>query len=289
MSGRGRFGGRNRYDNGRGRGYGGGRGHYGRNDNRYRSGYQHRTPGRFMLDPKADVPTIHKWFREQEAYAIEAAPNHGVSWVVNMETPMELPMIEPPDYPTIAEFTRVEPGVDGAPDTEVFDKEGHQIALFKWQEDWKQYKKESTGMDRDTRMLYGSMRNYLEEPTRRLLETEVGPDLWGYENPVQLRDAIIAVFLAKNNGAAGNPLDAEAQRTHFSNIKQRHGQSVTEFLSYWKEQLKSLEVMEKSTGMTAAKFDEQWNESRKVESFISKLDKEQGGYWLAGYRYRCST
>jgi hypothetical protein len=44
--------------------------------------------------------------------------------------------------------------------------------------------------------------------------------------------------------------------------------------------------MERSTGMTAVKFEESWTEKRKVESFISKLDKEQGGYWLSGFRYR---
>jgi hypothetical protein len=239
-----------------------------------------------MLDEKPDVQKVNRWFRMQEMWAIENLPHYGVSWVVNLETPMELPSPEQPEIPRKADYTGIEPGVDGAADVEYFDKESYDRAKFMWQEEWKEYKKDSIGMDRDTRSLYGSLRTYLDEGTRRIIETEKGHDLWGYEDPVQLRDAIIAVFLTKNNGSVGNALDAEAQRTHFGNIKQRYGQSATEFLSYWKEQLKSLEVMERSTGMTAVKFEELWSEKRRVESFISKLDKEQGGYWLSGFRYR---
>jgi hypothetical protein len=239
-----------------------------------------------MLDEKPSVEKVNSWFRAQEAWAIEELPHHGVSWIANLVTPMDLPNPEPPEVPTKADFTRIEPGVNGAEDKEVFDRESFETSKFMWQEDWKQHKKDTVGMDRDIRSLYGSMRTYLAEGTRRIIETEKGHDIWGYENPVELREAIIEVFLTKNNGSTGNALDAEAQRTHFGNIKQRHGQTVTEFLSYWKEQLKSLEVMERSTGMTTAKFKELWTEKREVESFISKLDKEQGGYWLSGFRFR---
>ena len=293
MSGRGRFNGRSRHDESHGRGYGGGRGNYGRNDGRYRSGYP-RKPERFMLSENPDVGTVNRWFREQENWAIENLPNHGVSWVVNREDPMEIPMKEPPEPPTKAEYTKFMP-IDPAqkdPEAEsteeVYDAEAYDIALFMWKEDHKVWQKDTKEVKRDIRSLYGSMRTYLGEGCRRVIETEMGPDAWVEESPVELRDAVIKVFLAKNTGGSGNFVDAREQQTRFMNIHQRQGQAVTEFLSYFKEQLASLKVSEMARGVSEKKFDDHWTEKEKSETFISMLDKDQGGYWLAGFRYRGS-
>jgi len=239
-----------------------------------------------MLSDHPDVGTVNRWMKEQENWAIENLGNHGISWVVNIETPMDLPIKEPPDVPIKQEFMRLEPGLDDEDDDVRFDIDAYEIAMFKWKEEHKQYKKDEMEIERDVRSLYGSMRIYLSDACRRIIETEEGQDIWGYENPATLRDAIIKAFLAKNKGASGNFMDAEAQRTHFSNIQQRPGQSVTEFLSYYKEQHQALKVSEMATGVTAVKFEEEWSERRMVQSFLSKLDRNQGGYWLGGFVYR---
>jgi hypothetical protein len=245
-----------------------------------------------MLSANPDVGTVNRWFREQENWAVECLPNHGVSWIVNRENPQDVPMEEAPDPPSKADFTTFVPinpdpnNEDAGETEEIFDDEGYQLALFSWKEDHKEWRKDTAETKRDIRSLYGSMRTYLGEECRRVIETDHGPDIWDDENPVLVRDAVINVFIGKNTGGSGNFVDAKDAQKRFMNIKQREGQPVTEFYSYFKEQLASLKVSMISRGMTEKKFEEQWTEKEKSETFIFMLDEKQGGHWLAGFHFR---
>jgi hypothetical protein len=168
-----------------------------------------------MLSANPDVGTVNRWFREQENWAVECLPNHGVSWIVNRENPQDVPMEEAPDPPSKADFTTFVPinpdpnNEDAGETEEIFDDEGYQLALFSWKEDHKEWRKDTAETKRDIRSLYGSMRTYLGEECRRVIETDHGPDIWDDENPVLVRDAVINVFIGKNTGGSGNFVDAK--------------------------------------------------------------------------------
>ena len=300
MSGRGRSGGRSNFYGGRGRsGQQGGRGgqfqwnrNYQPNHGRGDNGASEKTetkPERFMLGGKPTTTQTNTWFRMQEYHAGEKMPKSGVVWIVSLTTPGDTPFMEPPELPNKEDYRTVVTeanAAEGIEEVSEFNQEGYNLDIWHYKEEYKEYIKKRDIIDDDVKSLFYSMKGHLTSDAKREIETKKGVTIWENEDPKELGEAIKEIFLAVNDGAAGNPLDAEEHRRRFANIKQRENQSVTQFYSFYLENLAALKVTEMSTGLNEDQVDAQWTEKRKVSNFVSKLDQSRGGEWLRGIHFR---
>ena len=300
MSGRGRYGGRGNWNRGggRGRGYENPRypdkRNYSQENNYGKTDKTDKKPERFMLTGKPSAADVYNWLRQQENWAGENLGTTGVSWIVNPENPGNIPFLEPPIRPRRADYRRpirqAEEAQEGEEQEEVeyeTDVEEYDGDIYMWKKGIDDYHNRSRKIEDDSKMLFYSMKSYIGQDLRREISSKKGPAVWDNECPRELTEDIKEVLLAQNDGATGNRLDVEMQKRRFANIRQRQGQSISDFFNQFKEELAALKVIQQSTGRcTDDQWDIEWDEDAKVVSFISKLDEDKGGDWLKGFRYR---
>ena len=306
MPGRGHYGGRSNYRGGYyGRGGQQGRGHGHGHDGRGRNQYNHGNrengasyekmdskPERIMLGDKPTAAGVYNWFRMQEHHAGEFYHKSGAAWIVNIVTPGDTPYHEPPEMINEEDYWQVVQeanAAEGIAERKEFNARAYDIDLWEFKEAHKEHIRKTNIIEEEVRAMFYSMKGYISQGAKREIETKKGVSIWERESPKELAEAIKEIFLAPNDGATGNPLDAEEHRRRFGNIKQREGQPISQFYSYYLEQLASLKVMEISTGLTEEQVDAMWNEKRKVTNFVSKLDQLRGGDWLRGIHFRGSA
>ena len=301
MSGRGRNGGgRSNYHGGHGRSGQQGRGHGGRGENNY---YQHNQgrnngasvketkPERFMLHKNDGTGRVNDWFTQQENFASEHMSKTTVSWIVNLQDPGGTPEVEEPELPLKRHFTektgerRLEDGT--LEEIVEFDEEMYKHAMFEYDIRYKEHRKDTRQIKEDLKALYSSMKVYLSKDARREIDTRKGPLIWVNEDAEELAEAIKEIFLAPTEGAIGNQMDMWEQRGKFAAIKQRPGQSASEFLEFYKQKLEALKIMELSTGQkTEAQLALEWSDKETASNFVSKLLMLQAGDWWRGMKFR---
>ena len=302
MSGRGYQGGRSNYRGGGngGRGRGGGRGTDGRTDrSQYNQGRNsgasekvENKPERVMLNGKPTTAQVNNFFRQQENYAGEQLSKTRVSWIVNLQNPGDTPYLEEPERPYKADYMERtgERTLEDGSIEELFElnEEEYGAALFEFREAYKYYQKDRRQIEEDLKSLFSSLKTYLSQDARREIESKKGATIWKNEDPKELAEAIKDCFLTQTDGAVGNPLDIWEHRQKFFNIRQRPGQSVGEFLNFYKEKLEALKLQELSTGKkTEAQLDLEWSEEETASNFVSKLIIRSD--WWRGMKFHNKT